>query len=304
MVKNKKKSFIMLLVLIIVTLILITIFFIMPYIKPSASLELQSEKYIDNCNPYEFVTDYIPMQIPSLKSQNDKAIFHQISNIDTNTDKIVDNLYSEYSANLSEGIKECYPEFDEEGKVSFSRISDDDYERYEIYQDYIGDKGTDMLINLFNMTENRNNSIGCTTFQKNLGVELVLLSMVLYGDVEVNVLISKDFSKVQSVYDNNTYRKLDELFSSGDSSSIVGINIVNVYHYQQRIFRKDTDSTTEEQIIYYTYFKKDELEYIIQYKSNYTVLEGQKEYRLKSNTYTQEEYREMLLSVLRVLIVS
>jgi len=298
----KKKKFIFLLIFIIVILIFITVLFVLPYLKPLSALQYQQEEDINNCNPYEYITDYIPMQIPSNTTQEDAIFFQQIRNIDTDTDKMVDNLYMEYSSDLSEGIKDCYPEFDVEGNLGFSRVSDDDYERYQIYLDYMGSNGTDLLLNLNNMPEHRYNSLGCATFQKNFSVELALLSMALYSNVEVNVLISKDFSQVQSVNDNNTYQELAGLLNSEDASIIGGINMANVYHYQQRIFRKDADSTTEEQIIYYTYFKKDEFEYIIQYKSNYTVLEGQKEYMIVSDLHSQEECRNTLLSVLGIII--
>ncbi|SHO45080.1 hypothetical protein [Anaerocolumna xylanovorans] len=266
-------------------------------------IQSEEETGKNNCNPYEYVTEYIPMQIPRIITQDDTVIFEQICNVDADTDKIVDNLYQEYSSDLSLGIKDCYPEFDKD-KVSFSRVAEDDYERYQLYLNYIGNNGIDLPLNLNNMPENRYTSLGCTTFQKDSDVELALLSVTLYSNVEVNVLLSRDFSGIQSVYENNTYQELVDLLNSENASVMGGINMANVYHYQQRIFRKDTDSTTEEQIIYYTYLKKGELEYIIQYKSNYTVMEGQKAYMTASDLHSQEECRNILLSVLKIIVNS
>ncbi len=303
---KKKKKFKLLLVSLIAILILIMVLFYTHYLKPSSSLDVQSEEAtgINNCSPYEYITKYIPMSIPSIKTQNDIINFQQIYNIDVDTDKIVDNLYKEYSLNSSEGIKDCFPEFDKKGNVSFSRVSVDDYERYQLYLDYMGSNGLDLLLNLNNMLEHRYTSIGCVTFQKNSNVELALLFETLYSNVEVNVLISKDFSQIQSVYENNTFKELVELLNSENASFMSGINMANIYHYQQRIWHKDTDNITEEQIIYYTYFKKGELEYIIQYKSNYTVMEGQKPYMIVEDLHSQEECRNTLLSLLRKIIDS
>lgn len=274
--------------------------------KPPISTEdiLEEAKGIDNCNPYEYITDYIPRQIPTITTVEDTIVFQQIASIDEDTNKMVDNLSSEYSANLSEGIKDCFPEFDKEGNVSFSRVSEDDYERYQLYLYYIGNNGSDLVLDLINMPEHRYTSIGCTTFQKNSNVELALLFQTLYSNVEVNVLISKDFSKVLSVYESNTFKELVEILDSDNASFVSGISMVNTYHYQQRIWHKDTDNITEEQYIYYTYFKKDELEYIVQYKSNFTVIEGQEPYMIVGDLQSQEECRNTLLSLLRRIINS
>ncbi len=241
------------------------------------------------------------MQIPSIITKEDTIHFHQISKIDADIDKMVDNLYTEYSSNLSEGIKDCFPEFDKEGIVHFSRVSDDDNERYLELLNYIGSNGYDLLSHFNNISEHRYNSISCTTFAKDSKIELVLLSEPLYSNVEVNVLISKDFSQVKSVYDTNMFQELVELLDSENASIIGGIKMANLYHYQQRVFRKDTDNITEEQFIYYTYYKKGELEYIIQYKSNYTVLKGQKQYLNIGDLQSQEVCRNTLIKLLGIL---
>jgi hypothetical protein len=273
-------------------------------LKPPISTEDRLEEItgIDNCNPYEYITDYIPQQIPDITTVEDTIAFQQISDIDADTDKMVDNLYSEYSANLSEGIKDCFPEFDKEGNVHFSRVSSDDHERYQTFLNYIGNKGRDLLLNLNQMPEHRYDSLECATFQKNSNVELAKITACLYSNVEVNILISKDFSQVKSVYDNHTYQELIELMNSEKASIMKGISMANTYHYQQRIFRKETDNITEEQFIYYTYLRKDELEYLIQYKSNYTVLEGQKEYIYVGDLQSQEVCRNTLLYLLGIFI--
>jgi hypothetical protein len=302
----KKKNFLLFLIPLIVILIFLIVKVSFPNLKPSVSNEVQSEEGtdIDNCNPYEYITKYIPMQIPSITTEEDTINFQQISIIDEDTDKIVDNLYSEYSANLSEGIKDCFPEFDNEGNVHFSRVSSDDNERYQTFLSYIGNNGCDLLLNLNNMPEHRYDNLECVTFQKYSNVELAKISAYLYSNVEVNVLISKDFSQVKSVYENNTFQELIELLNSENASILQGVSVSNVYHYQQRIFRKDTDHISEEQFIYYTYLKKDELEYLIQYKSNYTVLEGQKNYMYVGDLQSQEVCRNTLLHLLRIIIDS
>ncbi len=307
MERLKMKKLLLLLIPLIVILVFIIAKVYFLNFRPSVSDEVQIEKGtdIDNCNPYEDITEYIPMQITSIKTEEATIDFHQISNIDANTDKMVDNLYSEYSANLSEGIKDCFPEFDNEGTVRFSRISNDDKERYQTFLNYIGNNGFDLLLNLNNMAEHRYDNLECVTFQKkNSNVELAKISAYLYSNVEVNILISKNLSQVKSVYENNTYQELMELLSSENASVMSGIRMSNVYHYQQRIFRKDTDNITEEQFIYYTYLKKDELEYLIQYKSNYTVLEGQKEYMYVGDLQSQEVCRNTLLLLLGIIIDS
>lgn len=304
MERMKRKKFLLLLIPLAVILIFIIAKVYFQNLKPSVSDEVQIEEgtHIDNCNPYEYITDYIPMQIPSITTEEDTIVFHQISNIDANTDKMVDNLYSEYSANQSEGIKDCFPEFDKDGNVHFSRISSDDNERYQTFLNYIGNDGYDLLLNLNTMPEHRYDDLECVTFQKDSNVELAKISAYLYSNVEVNVLISKNFSNVKSVYENNTYQELMELLDSENASVMRGTPMANAYHYQQRIFRKDTDNVTEEQFIYYTYLKKAELEYFIQYKSNYTVLEGQKEYMHVGDLQSQEVCRNTLFLLLGIII--
>jgi hypothetical protein len=303
----KKNKFLLLLIPLTVILIFIIGKFFSFHLKTSVSDEVRIEKGTDinNCNPYEYLTDDIPMQIPSITTEDATIDFHQISNIDANTDKMVDNLYSEYSANLSEGIKDCFPEFDNEGIVRFSRKSSDDNERYQTFLNYIGNNEFDLLLNLNNMPEHRYNNLECVTFQKkNSNVEIVKISAYLYSNVEVNILISKNLSQVKSVYKNNTYQELKKLLNSENASVMRGIRMSNVYHYQQRIFRKDTDNITEEQFIYYTYLKKDDLEYLIQYKSNFTVLAGQKEYMYVGDLQSQEVCRNTLLLLLGIIIDS
>lgn len=303
MIWFRKKSILISVVIMIVAITIVAVILVMNYLRQSTSDELIPDVIGKNCeNPYEYVTEYIPYPIPEIEVQGDKIHFQQIGMDNEDTDSMMDLLYQEYAADLAVGIKDCFPEFDEEGKVSFARKSEDDYERYRLFTDFVGDKATDLLSDLSDMSENRNRSLECTTFQKDSGVELALVSMPLYSNVMVNVFIAKDFSLIQSVQENNAYQELVKLYTAKDTSSIGGVNAANLYHYRQRIFRKDENSSTEEQIIYYTYFIKEKLTYIIRYQSNYTLLEGQEAYVYIGDLQTQEVCRNTLGKLLKVLI--
>jgi hypothetical protein len=253
-------------------------------------------------DPYLYNYEYIPMPVPSIKNAEGELHFQQISSINESTDKIVDSLYSEYSGNLSAGIKDCYCQFDEEGKVFFSRISEDDYDRYQLYTDYAGKKGAKLVYDLENMPEHRHEGTGCVTFQKDFGVETALLTTDLYSNVKLNVLMSKDFSKVESVAESDVYKELIGVGNTGKAAKINQVDIANIYHYQQRIYKPKEDNIWEEHYIYYSYFIKEGMEYLVQFTSNYTVMEGYKEYMIVGDLQPQEVCRDTYLKVLNLIL--
>jgi len=302
----KHKKFI---IIFAITVVLVTIFIllvILPFLKSSTnnSSEIDSLQNVgDSCeNPYQYITEYMPIEVQSIEMQDVSIDFKQMSNINKDTDKIIDNLYPAYSANQAEGIKDCYCEFDEAGNVFFSRVSEDDYDRYENYKEYAGETGTKIVYNLENIPEHRYVGTGCVTFQKDTGIEVALLTTSLYSNVAVNVLMSKDFSQIDSVSENNEYKELKSIYDSGNVSSMSDTDMAAIYHYQQRVYRPEEDNIVEEQFVYYTYFILDDMEYIVQFISNYTVMEGQKEYMVVSDLHSQEECQTTLLSVLRTMI--
>jgi hypothetical protein len=253
-------------------------------------------------DPYQYNYEYIPMPVRNVQTAEGELHFQQISSINESTDKIVDSLYSEYSGNLSAGIKDCYCQFDEEGKVFFSRISEDDYERYQLYTDYAGEIGAKLVFGLENIPEHRHEATGCVTFQKDSGVEIALLTTDLYSNVMLNILMSKDFSKVETVAGSSVYKELTEVLNTAKASKINQVDMANIYHYQQRIYKPKEDNIGEEHYIYYSYFVKDGMEYLVQFISNYTVMEGYKEYMIVGDLQPQEVCRDTYLKVLNLIL--
>jgi hypothetical protein len=252
-------------------------------------------------NPYTYITDYIPVTIETIETKDIRINFQQLTDIQDDTDKLLDNIYTEYSMDNSLGIKDFVPEFNSAGEVSFSRISDNDFDNYQNFADYLGNYTTAFLQTLSNMSEHRFSSINCVTFQKDSDIELGLISFPLFSNVEVNLLISKDFSKPAAIQENSTFQVLKDVMESANTSNMKDVDLTTVYHYQQRVFQGNEESTTEEQFIYYTYFNKNDLEYLLQFKSNYTVLEGQKEYMVVGDLQSQEVCRNTLIKLLDLL---
>ncbi|MFT4145234.1 MAG: hypothetical protein QM644_12330 [Mobilitalea sp.] len=314
--KNFRKSKRVILPVSIVLIILFSLIYIFynPFTKlfPVSAPSIESETYHESdtplqtekmaYNPYTYITDYIPAPIAAIEAQDIRINFQQLSEIQDDTDKLPDDIYAEYSMNNSLGIKDFIPEFNSAGEVSFSRISDNDFDNYQAFTDYLGDNTADFLQALSNMSEHRFSSINCVTFQKNSDIELGLISFPLFSNVEVNVLISKDFSKIAAIQKNSTYQVLNKVMESENVSTMKGVDLATAYHYQQRVFQENEESTTEEQYIYYTYFNKNNLEYLLQFKSNYTVLEGQKEYMVVGDLQTQEVCKNTLINLLDLLI--
>lgn len=252
-------------------------------------------------DPYTYKTDYVPSPIATIEAQDIHINLQQLSNIQDDTDRLLDDIYDEYSINNSLGIKDFIPEFNSVTEVSFSRISDNDSDNYQYFTDYLGDNTSTFLQALSTMSEHRFSSINCVTFQKDSDIKLGLISFPLFSNVEVNLLISKDFSKVAAISENSTYQVLKDVIASENVSTMKDVDLSTVYHYQQRVFQGNEESTTEEQFIYYTYFNKNDLEYLLQFKSNYTVLEGQKEYMVVGDLQTQEVCRNTLIKLLDLL---
>ncbi len=252
-------------------------------------------------DPYTYKPDYVPSPIATIEAQDIHINFQQLSNIQDDTDRLLDDIYDEYSMNNSLGIKDFIPEFNSVGEVSFSRISDNDSDNYQYFTDYLGDNTSTFLQALSNMSEHRFSSINCVTFQKDSDIKLGLISFPLFSNVEVNLLISKDFSKIAAISENSTYQVLKDVIASENVSTMKDVDLSTVYYYQQRVFQGNEESTTEEQFIYYTYFNKNDLEYLLQFKSNYTVLEGQKEYMVVGDLQTQEVCRNTFIKLLNLL---
>ncbi len=252
-------------------------------------------------DPYTYKTNYVPSPIATIETKDIHINFQQLSNIQEDTDKLIDNTYDEYSMNNSHGIKDFIPEFDSAGEVSFSRISNNDSDNHKYFTDYLGDNTSNLLQALINMSEHRFSSINCVSFQKDSDIELGLISFPLFSNVEVNLLISKNFSKITTIHENSTYQALRDIMESENVSTMNDVELATAYHYQQRAFQRNEESTTEEQFIYYTYYNKNGLEYLVQFKSNYTVLEGQKEYMVVGDLQTQEVCRNTLIKLLDLL---
>ena len=96
----------------------------------------------------------------------------------------------------------------------FSRISDNDADNHQYLTDYLGDNTSAFLQAMNNMSEHRFSSINCVTFQKDSDIDLGLISFPLFSNLEVNLLISKDFSKIAAISQNSTYQVLRDVMES------------------------------------------------------------------------------------------
>lgn len=159
----------------------------------------------------------------------------------------------------------AYPVYSETGSVSFSRKSDEsdtDANRYNEMLAYIGQANEKIFISLATLPQNQLNTIRC--------------------------MISQDFDAISNPDIKNYIRDFRDILNSDKASSIEGCPASLNYVYQTR-YTEELDST-EERYVYYLFFKTNDLEYLLQFTSNYTIPDGNETaYGVVGKR--QEEYR-------------
>ena len=223
--------------------------------------------------PYDDRIQYLPKEMPVSKYENGFFAYNQIKDVDTN----IVNMYAVLYDN-SELHRDCFPVFASDGSVSFSRktySSDTDENRYAEMKAYLGED-----INLFyilsSLPQNTNNGVSCLLMQngKSSTTTAVSSEVGIYENCTLSVIVSNDFNSVENDTVKNHINKMRELKNS-DTVSIMGDEEFTVsYVYQTRFCEEK--NVDEEHYIYYAFFEQNGKEFLVQFTSNYTVAESDK----------------------------
>ena len=228
----------------------------------------------DKAYPYDDSTKYIPSEISHSSHGNIDLIYNQENQVD----KYILNIYGTmYDDSLLK--RDCYPVYSKRGSVSFSRksdINDSDEKRYNEMLSYIGKESEKTFISLASLPQNELNTIRCMIFQNGLSnnISAVSAQAPIYHNCYLSIIISKDFDMISDANIKKSINNFSDILLSDKASSIGDYPAALSYVYQTR-YSEEFDST-EERYVYYLFFKTEEFEYLIQFTSNYTVLENDK----------------------------
>lgn len=222
--------------------------------------------------PYEDRLKFIPKDVEVSRLQNGFLVYNQLKGT---SDGVLDYHSSLYDAS---GLRRSFfPEFDEEGRVSFSRVSDpsdSDEQRYREYLQYGGERTKDLLLALSRAHQHEAASQQCTLLQsgqnpKTLGIAV---QEPIFDNCSLSVLLSNDFSELITGEEQAYLKSLRRTLSDGVASMLGEDHVTVQFMYQQRK-NKDTGEL-EERYIYYAYFQKNGKEVLVQFVSNYAKPNG------------------------------
>lgn len=257
--------------------------------QPSNNDKLGHKPY-----PYEDKIQYLPKEMAVSKYDNGYFAYNQIKDVD----KTILSLYSVLYDN-SYLRRECFPFFDEKGNPTFSRISDKsdpDEKRFKDMQTFM-DNGKDFFFNLSKLPQNSAEGISCSILQNGYEKEIVAVSteVEIYNNSSLNVIVSNDFDAVDNADVKKHINNIRSVLASNTSSEINGKNCAISYVYQARYCEEK--NVDEERYIYYALFEKDGKEYLVQFKSNYTLPESNKT-ALGNVVRTQEDCKVAFENIL------
>lgn len=223
--------------------------------------------------PYDDRIQYLPKEMPVSKYENGFFAYNQIKDIDTN----IVNMYAVLYDN-SELHRDCFPVFASDGSVSFSRktySSDTDEKRYAETKVYLGEDNNLFYI-LSSLPQNTNNGVSCLLMQngKNSTTTAVSAEVGIYENCTLNVIVSNDFNSVENDMVKKHINKMRELTNSDTVSIMEDKEFAISYVYQTRFCEEK--NVDEEHYVYYAFFERNGKEYLVQFTSNYTVAESDK----------------------------
>lgn len=226
----------------------------------------------DKAYPYDDSSKYVPQEISHSEHENTDLIYNQESQVN----KYIQSLYGAmYDDSFLK--RDCYPVYSETGSVSFSRKSDEsdtDANRYDEMLAYIGQANEKLFISLTTLPQNQLNTIRCMIFQDGTDDDISAVSaqVPIYQNCDLSIMISQDFDAISNPDIKNYIQGFRDILNSDKASSIEGCPASLNYVYQTR-YTEELDST-EERYVYYLFFKTNDLEYLLQFTSNYTILDG------------------------------
>ena len=248
--------------------------------------------------PYDDKIQYLPKEMPVSKYENGFFAYNQIKDVDAN----IVNMYGVLYDN-SKLHRDCFPVFASDGSVSFSRKTyspDTDENRYTEIKTYLGEDSS-LFYNLSSLPQNTNNGVSCLLMQngKNITTTAVSAEVGIYENCTLNVIVSNNFNSVENNMAKKHINKMRELTNS-DTVSIIGdIEFAISYVYQTRFCEEK--KVDEERYIYYAFLERNSKEYLVQFTSNYTVAESNK------NAYgvtgrSQEECKTVFEEIIKHII--
>lgn len=262
--------------------------------RPEESINRAGEK----AYPYEDRIQYIPKEVPVSKYANGFFAYNQIKNVTADVKNIYSALY-----NASNLRRDCHPVFDNDGKATFSRKcseTDTDEKRYSEIVSYLGNKNS-FLPTLSGLPQNLNNSLSCILFQngKNPTITGIGLEAPVYENCVLNVVATKDFNKISTESVKKAVNEIETIKNTKVGSVVNGKNISICYVYQTR-FNKEK-GVEEERYIYYALFSQNNINYLVQFFSNYTVQNSNKTaYGMEQRS--QDQCKKAFEDIVRIII--
>ena len=248
--------------------------------------------------PYEEKLQYIPKEVPVSKYANGFFAYNQIKNVTADVKNIYSALY-----NASNLRRDCHPVFDNDGKATFSRKcseTDTDEKRYSEIVSYLGNKNS-FLPTLSGLPQNLNNSLSCILFQngKNPTTTGIGLEAPIYENCVLNVVATKDFNKISTESVKKAVNEIETIKNTKVGSVVNEKNISVCYVYQTR-FNKEK-GVEEERYIYYALFSQNNINYLVQFLSNYTVQNSNKTaYGMEQRS--QDKCKKAFEDIVRIII--
>ena len=199
--------------------------------------------------------------------------------------------------------RDCHPVFDNDGKATFSRKcseTDTDEKRYSEIVSYLGNKNS-FLPTLSGLPQNFNNSLSCILFQngKNPTTTGIGLEAPVYENCVLNVVAVKNFNRISTESIRMAVNEIEAIKGSKAGSVISGKNTAVCYVYQTR-FNKEK-SVEEERYVYYALFSKNDINYLVQFLSNYTVQNSNKTaYGMEQRS--QDQCKKAFEDIVRIII--
>ena len=134
---------------------------------------------------------------------------------------------------------------------------------------------------------------------KNSTTTAVSAEVGIYENCTLNVIVSNDFNSAENDIVKKHINKMRELTNSDTVSIMEDEEFAVSYVYQTRFCEEK--NVDEEHYIYYAFFEQNGKEYLVQFTSNYTVAESDK------NAYgvagrTQEECKTVFEEIIKQLL--
>lgn len=217
--------------------------------------------------PYQDRIQFIPKEV--LVSKYDEGFFayNQIKDVDSTSLNVFGALYDSVGSH-----RDCEPVFDGNGKPSFSRKSyepDTDENRFNELQRYLGKE--DFVYSLLKLPHNTDSSVRCNIYQNEgqNNISAVSFESSIYDNCTLDIMASHDLSLLSNKNITQIVAGMKSISASSTSSQLNEKAVAVHYVYQTR-YSQELDKD-EERYIYYAFYEKDGLQYLVQFTSNYTL---------------------------------